>query len=167
VSWLARQEGCYRTGSTMLARPLFVRWWKFEYLTWTFKEGHRSASKWLLSTHDERMKMFSPSELRKSSKGRFLSRDYQHHCEQGGHPVPLGSFLLGAQSSGSAQMLLVDLIVHCWRTWDQIIQWSKDLPIASAAVLDRGSKISGRLNNWGKQDPMYALMVERHPEDRG
>ena len=126
--------------------------------------GALSASKWLLSTQDERLKMFSPSELRKTSKGRFLRQDYQHHCEQGGHPVPLGSFLLGTQSPGSAQLLLVDLIVHCWRIWDQIVRWSKDLPIASAAVLDRGSKISGRLNNWGKQDPMYALMVERYPE---
>ena len=29
---------------------------EIEYLTWTFKEGHRSASEWLQSTHDERMK---------------------------------------------------------------------------------------------------------------
>ncbi|HXQ38341.1 MAG TPA: hypothetical protein VN843_30355 [Anaerolineales bacterium] len=139
---------------------------EIEYLTWTFKEGHRSASKWLQSTHDERMKMFSPRELRKTSKGRFLSRDYQHHCEQGGHPVPVGSFLLSAQSPSSAQMLLVDLIVHCWRTWDQIVQWSKDLPVAAAAVLDEGNKISARLNDWGVHDPMYALMVEKYPEQK-
>lgn len=140
---------------------------EIEYLTWTFKEGHRSASKWLQSTHDERMKLFSPRELRKTSKGRFLSRDYQHHCEQGGHPVPLGSFLLGAQSPGSAQMLLVDLIVHCWRTWDQVVQWSTETPQAAAIVFAQGRQISTRLNNWGKQDPMYALMVERHPEKNG
>jgi hypothetical protein len=139
---------------------------EIEYLTWTFKEGHRSASKWLKSTHDERMKMFSPRELRKTSKGRFLSRDYQHHCEQGGHPVPLGSFLLGAQSPGSAQMLLVDLIVHSWRTWDQVVQWSQDILVAGAVVRDRGNKISARLNDWGKHDPMYALMVEKYPEPK-
>jgi hypothetical protein len=65
---------------------------EIEYLTWTFKEGHRTAGKWLNSTHNERMKMFSPSQLRKTSKGRFLSRDYQYHCEQGGHPVPVEVF---------------------------------------------------------------------------
>jgi len=140
---------------------------EIEYLTWTFKEGHRSASKWLQSTHSERMNAFSPRELRKTSKGRFLSQDYQDHCEQGGHPVPRGGFLLAGASPGSAQLLLVDLTCHCWRTWVQIVQWSKDLPVASAAVLDRGSNISGRLNNWGKQDPMYALMVERKPELKG
>jgi hypothetical protein len=135
---------------------------EIEYLTWTFKEGHRSASKWLNSTHSERMKMFSPSQLRKTSKGRFLSQDYQYHCEQGGHPVPVGSFLLGAQSPGSAQVLLVDLIVHCWRTWDQLRQWSNTAPTALAIVLSVGRQISQRLNQWGARDPMYALMVERY-----
>jgi hypothetical protein len=112
------------------------------------------------------MNAFSPRELRKTSKGRFLSQDYQDHCEQGGHPVPRGVFLLAGASPGSAQLLLVDVTCHCWRTWDQIVQWSKDLPVASAAVLDRGGNISGRLHNWGKQDPMYALMVERKPSCR-
>jgi hypothetical protein len=139
---------------------------EIEYLTWTFKEGHRSASKWLQSTHSERMNAFSPRELRKTSKGRFLSQDYQDHCEQGGHPVPRASFLLAGTSPGSAQLLLVDLMCHCWRTWDQIVQWSKDLPVAYAALLDGGSGVSARLNNWGKQDPMYALMVERDPEKK-
>lgn len=91
---------------------------EIEYLTWTFKEGHRSARTWLESSHDERIKLFSPSKLRQTSKGRFLSKEYQDHCEQGGHPVPRGSFLLGGASPGSAQLLLVDLIVHCWRTWE-------------------------------------------------
>jgi hypothetical protein len=139
---------------------------EIEYLTWKSKEGHRSASKWLNSTHNERMKMFSPGELRKTSKGRFLSRDYQYHCEQGGHPVRVGSFLIGAQSPGSAQILLVDLIVHCWRTWDQLRQWSIKVPAAAAIVLSAGRQISPRLHKWGTRDPMYALMVERYPEKK-
>jgi len=36
---------------------------------------------------------------------------------------------------------------------DQIVQWSKDLSVAAAVVLDAGSKISARLNDWGKHDP--------------
>jgi hypothetical protein len=155
-------DGEYYAGAALVRQVVEI-----EYLTWTFREGHRSASKWLQSTHSERMNSFSPRELRKTSKGRFLNQDYQHHCEQGGHPVPRSSFLLAGASPGSAQLLLVDLMCHCWRTWDQIVQWTKDLPIASAAILGRGSKISGRLNNWGKQDPMYALMVEHHPEEKG
>lgn len=152
-------DGEYYAGAALVRQVVEI-----EYLTWTFKEGHRNPSKWLKSTHAERMKDFSPSELRKTSKGRFLFKDYQDHCEQGGHPVPRGSFLLAGESPGSAQLLLVDLMCHSWRTWDQVVRWSENLPIASAVVLDRGSKISARLNNWGKQDPMYALMVEEYPE---
>jgi hypothetical protein len=117
-------------------------------------------------THDERINLFSPHKLRQTSKGRFLSKDYQDHCEQGGHPVPRGSFLLGSESPGSAQLLLVDLIVHCWRTWDQVVHWSSELPDALAVVTGRGGQISSRLNKWGGQDPIYALMVERHPEKK-
>lgn len=116
---------------------------EIEYLTWTFKEGHRSANKWLQSTHEERLIVFTPGPLRKTSKGRFLNKDYQDHCEQGGHPVSRGSFLLGGKNPGSAQVLLVDLIVHCWRTWDQVVQWSIKVPYASATVLGRGRQVTG------------------------
>ncbi len=59
---------------------------EIEYLTWTIKEKHRSAIDWLKSTHEERMRRFSPAQLRKTSKGRFLDEDYRDHCEQGGPP---------------------------------------------------------------------------------
>jgi hypothetical protein len=44
---------------------------EIEYLTWTFKEGHRSASKWLQSTHSERMNAFSPREQWKPRRDVF------------------------------------------------------------------------------------------------
>jgi hypothetical protein len=153
-------EGEHYAGAALVRQLVEI-----EYLTWTFKEGHRSASSWLRSTHEERRQMFSPAQLRKTSKGRFLAKDYQDHCEQGGHPVPRGEFL-GNSSPGSAQLLLVDLIVHCWRTWDQVASWSGGIPHASAAVLKGGPEISARLNRWGRRDPMYGLMVEQRPEDK-
>ena len=61
-----------------------------EYLTWAFANNERDAVDWLDSTHQERMSLFTPARLRDLSDGRFNARDYQHHCEQGGHPVPLG-----------------------------------------------------------------------------
>jgi len=139
---------------------------EIEYLTWTFKEKRRSASAWLRSTHAERMKMFGPSQLRQTSKGRFLDKDYRHHCEQGGHPTVRGSLLLRGANVPGAQLLLVDLIVHSWRTWDQLVCWSKEFGCASRAVVALGSQVSWRLNEWGKQDPIYTLMVERYPENR-
>jgi hypothetical protein len=138
---------------------------EIEYLTWTFKEGHESVTAWLTSTYEERMKVFSPKRLRDNSKGRFLFKDYQDHCEQGGHPVPRGIPLLGGDNVGPAQVLLVDLLTHCWRTWDQVRHWLANLANAQHIGFPKaGVKISHRLNEWGKCDPIYALMVELHPD---
>jgi hypothetical protein len=138
---------------------------EIEYLTWTFAEGHASVGGWLNRAFDERMKMSSPKQLRSNSKGRFLFKDYQEHCEQGGHPVPRGFPLLGGKNVGPAQILLVDLITHCWRTWDQVRNWLTKLPNAEAVGIPKeGVQISFRLDDWGKQDPIYALVVELRPE---
>lgn len=138
---------------------------EIEYLTWTFKEGHESVTAWLTSTHEERMRVFSPKQLRANSRGRFLFKDYQDHCEQGGHPVPRGIPLLGGQEVGSAQVLLVDLLAHCWRTWDQFRNWLMNLTTAQQIGFPKaGVEVSHRLNAWGKRDPIYALMVELNPE---
>ncbi len=154
-------EGEHYAGAALVRQLVEI-----EYLTWTFKEGHRSAGIWLRSNHQERREMFSPAQLRKTSKGRFLAKDYQHHCEQGGHPVPIGSFLLGHTSPGGAQLLLVDMICHCWRTWDQVALWSRTIPNAAASVIKYGSEVSARLNGWGRRDPMYAWMIERLPDEK-
>jgi len=138
---------------------------EIEYLTWTFKEGHGSVTDWLNSTHEERMRVFSPRQLRSNSKGRFLFKDYQDHCEQGGHPVPRGIPLLGGQEIGMAQVMLVDLLTHCWRTWDQVCQWFIKLDNAhEIGFPSAGAKISYWFNEWGTQDPIYALMIESKPD---
>ena len=88
---------------------------EIEYLTWAIKENYRTAENWLRSTHEERMASFSPVQLRRTSKGRFLDKDYRNHCELGGHPTPRGIVLLGGKEMGMAQGNLVDLLIHCWR----------------------------------------------------
>jgi hypothetical protein len=136
---------------------------EIEYLTWTFKERYRNPAKWLQSTHEERMKDFSPAQLRKTSHGRFLSQDYQHHCEQGGHPVPRGAHLLSGENKGGAQLLLVDLLTHCWRTWDHVQKWAADLPAVQTIVNAANARIYLALKNWGDVDALYGAMVERYP----
>jgi hypothetical protein len=137
---------------------------EIEYLTWAIKENHRSAENWLHSTHKERMSLFAPVQLRRTSKGRFLDKDYQDHCELGGHPTPRGILLLGGKELGVAQGNLVDLLTHCWRIWDQVNAWSAGFPRARRVLAARHTRVSGRFNEWGKRDPMYRLMVELRPE---
>jgi hypothetical protein len=153
------------TGQHYAGAALLRQVVEIEYLTWTFKAGHRNVSVWLNSTFEERMKTFSPRKLRNTSKGRFLFADYQNHCEQGGHPVPRGIPLLRGAEPAAAQLLLVDLLLHCWRSWDQVRNWLAHVPNADHVDLANARpEISLRLYDWSTRDPLYALAVETHPE---
>lgn len=110
------------------------------------------------------MSLFAPAQLRRTSKGRFLDKDYRDHCELGGHPTPRGILLLGAKEAGVAQGNLVDLLTHCWRIWDQVNAWSAGLPRARRVLAAWHTRVSGRFNEWGKRDPLYRLMVELRPD---
>lgn len=134
---------------------------EIEYLTWTFENGYADINKWLSSTDKERMKTFSPAQLRKNSKGRFLSEDYKNHCEKGGHPVPKGIPLLGGKSIPEAQLLLIDLLLHCWRIRDQAYSWLRknkyDIP---EQIVEVGLILSA----WGEKDSAYMQACNESPE---
>jgi hypothetical protein len=152
-------SGQHYAGAALLRQIVEI-----EYLTWTFKEQYRNPERWLESTYQERMKDFTPLQLRKTSKGRFLAADYHNHCEVGGHPVPKGSGMLGGNNKEGAQILLVDLIVHCWRTWDHIPQWATSVPLVQPIISVLGPRIYPPLKEWGQVDPLYAAMVEKAPD---
>lgn len=151
-------SGQHYAGAALLRQIVEI-----EYLTWTFKEGHRDPKKWLNSTHRERMQDFTPAQLRQTSHGRFLAKDYQDHCEQGGHPVPAGAHLLSGQNKAGVQLLLVDLITHAWRTWDHVQKWATDFPSVQPAIAAANAKFFSALEKWGDVDPLYKAMVEKYP----
>ena len=134
---------------------------EIEYLTWTFENGHADIKEWLNSSDKDRMKIFSPAQLRKNSKGRFLYEDYKNHCEKGGHPVPRGIPLLGGKSIGEAQLFLVDLLLHCWRTWDQVFAWLRK---NNCEIPKQAIYIGSSFNAWGKLDPVYIDMCKKKPD---
>lgn len=134
---------------------------EIEYLTWTFEKGYRDINEWLNSSDKERMKSFSPAQLRKTSKGRFLYEDYKNHCEKGGHPVPRGIPLLGGKSKLEAQLFLIDLLLHCWRIRDQAFAWLRN---NECDIPDKMKKIGFILAAWGKQDPAYMHLCTIKPE---
>jgi hypothetical protein len=134
---------------------------EIEYLTWTFENGYADINKWLNSSDKERMKSFSPAQLRKNSKGRFLYEDYKNHCEKGGHPVPRGVPLLGGKSILEAQLFLIDLLLHCWRIRDQAYSWLRN---NKCDIPDQIVEIGPILSAWGKQDPAYLQACKESPE---
>jgi hypothetical protein len=151
-------SGQHYAGAALLRQIVEI-----EYLTWTFKEGLRDSKKWLNSTHRERMQDYTPAQLRQTSHGRFLSKDYQEHCEQGGHPVPAGAHLLSGQNEAGMQLLMTDLITHGWRTWDHVQAWATSLPAVQRIIRAANAKIFSAFHKWGEADPLYKAVVERFP----
>lgn len=133
-----------------------------EYLSWAFANEKREASEWLNSTHQERLEFFTPVRLRDISDGRFSAADYRHHCEQGGHPVPKAIPLLGNPDPAVAQMLLVDLLLHSWRTTDSLIEWEARFS-ACEPVLEALRTARGAFGNWGRDDPLYEWTLSAPP----
>ncbi|MFN7147950.1 MAG: hypothetical protein ACK4V6_00565 [Microthrixaceae bacterium] len=133
-----------------------------EYLTWAFANDKREASGWLNSTHQERLDFFAPGKLRGISDGHFLASDYRHHCEHGGHPVPMAIPLLGNPESPVSQMLLVDLPLHSWRTTDNLIAWTGRFPPLESVseALSNGQHAFAR---WGETDPLYKWSLTAPP----
>ncbi len=128
-----------------------------EYLSWAFARQERDAAQWLKSTHEERKNWFSPAKLRKTNPTGFLAGDYSHHCEQGGHPVPVGIPLLWDPAPAMTQMLLIDLLLHSWRITDNLIRWCcRQRADALPTVLRSLVAAQAAFGVWGEADPLYA-----------
>lgn len=132
-----------------------------EYLTWAFAHQKRDAAAWLNSTHDDRRRLFSPAGLRNESAGHFLSADYGHHCEQGGHPVPRAIPLLASADPVHSQLLLVDLLLHSWRTCDNLMAWSQARD--AGPLTEPLRSVQKEFAEWGRVDPLYAWAVSQRP----
>lgn len=136
-----------------------------ECLTWAFANEKGDAATWLNSTQEERGRMFTPSRLRSESDGRFLSADYGHHCEQGGHPVPRAIPLLGSTDPFHSQMLLVDLLLHSWRTTDNIAIWARDRAVDP--LLAELRQVQQDFAEWGRGDLLYAWTLKQGGQSAG
>ncbi len=108
------------------------------------------------------MKLFSPKRLRSVSDGRFRFEDYQHHCEQGGHPVPRAIPLLGNPDPSAAQMLMVDLLLHCWRITDNVLSWVKRTKADTRLAVDLIAT-QQVLKAWSRDDSLYQWALTAPP----
>lgn len=129
---------------------------EIEYLAWAFEARDGDAEKWLRSTREERESFFSPRKLRAASNGRFRGRDYGHHCELGGHPVP-GSFVLLKNDVVLSQLILSDLLGHTGRIWDHVCKWSAGNVWAERPIGHRRESMSRRYSAWNQADDLTRL----------
>jgi hypothetical protein len=128
-----------------------------EYLMWAFESNPSEAKAWLNSTREERREFFQPARLRKKSNGRFKDHDYWYHCELGGHPVPRSMTLLAGGDARVAQLLVVDILLHGWRTMDSAVNWSKAKGMFEIVGPELGPARAALAEKWGTRDPLYKL----------
>jgi len=113
----------YKSGKCYAASALLRQVEELEYLSWAFHTRNRDAERWLRSSGDERRQFFTPAKLRAGAQGSFRSKDYEFHCELGGHPVP-GAIAPLRGDVSVTRLMLSDMIGHLGRIWDHIVGWS-------------------------------------------
>lgn len=125
-----------------------------EYLAWAFEARDRDGERWLRSNREERESFFAPRKLRAAAGGRFRSRDYGYHCELGGHPVPDGTLLLGAEAALVSQLVLADALAG--RFWDHMVGWARN-SMHGTLLLARAHAMAARFGEWKRSDPLAGL----------
>ncbi|MGB2711286.1 MAG: hypothetical protein WBC33_07190 [Conexibacter sp.] len=125
-----------------------------EYLLWTFADDITDASAWLHASRSERMQRFSPRVMRKRSQGRFRDREYQTHCERGGHPDPDGRVLLdGLREFDVTRSMWADLGHHLERAWGLFMAASATSKYLGD-YLSGGEAVETERRRWHERDKL-------------
>jgi len=128
-----------------------------EYLVHAFAEEHEKASIWLRADRTERLKFWSPAQLRKGAR-RFLASDYWNHCEMGGHPTTRGIALLPDHIRINSALLWVDLAGHLSSIWKHARTSAERLlghPIPADWKLP---DVATAVDEWLRSDGYYAAI---------
>jgi len=145
-------------GNAYAAAALTRQLVEVEYLLWTFDDDIAEAVAWLHASRDERLRRFSPAAMRRCSKGRFRSKEYQSHCERGGHPDPNARALLAALSPCASPLdatraMWADLGQHLERTWSLFVAASAAAGYVGDFIADAPA-IEAERRTWHGRDPL-------------
>lgn len=146
-----------RVGNLYAASALVRQIVEIEYLASAFAAEHEKAAVWLRADRAERLKFWSPAQLRKGS-GKFLASDYWNHCDLGGHPTVSAMALLPGHTTQS-ELIWVDLAGHLSSIWKHVErsaeQWL-DGPIPANWKLPDVSSVR---DEWLRTDGFYAALL--------
>lgn len=94
------------------------------YLLTLMSENRDEATAWMTSSHDEIVKQFLPRHMRQRAVRNFRAKEYETHCDLGGHPNPIGRSLLSSHPERrrlSMRGNWLDLAQHLADTWSSFV----------------------------------------------
>jgi hypothetical protein len=145
-----------RYGAMALLRQLV----EVEYLAWAFAEDHEVAAEWLRSDKESRRRMWQPRHLRQRSGDRFRGKDYQFHCELGGHPTPEGRPLLPDHQRMSAFWWWYELAVHGVSVWEYVVAAAGQLDCSTHVdSADEDTGLGQKIRQWREVDLLGSASI--------
>lgn len=130
---------------------------------------HRDEAKtWMTSSHGEILRKFMPRHMRKRAVRSFRAKEYETHCNLGGHPNPAGRSLLNRhveQGHLAIRGHWLDLAQHLADTWSSFVSAVTlydprtnpgDSLYSPARSPDNGPEIGQLLTEWRERDPIAA-----------
>lgn len=148
------KDGNLYAGAALIRQVVEV-----EYLAHAFAARHEEASRWLRADRAERLRFWSPAQLRRRSQ-RFLASDYWHHCELGGHPTTRGMSLLPDHVKMNSASLWVDLAGHLSSIWKVTVQLAERLLGGQIPADWKLPDVDAAIEEWLKADKYYAALQQ-------
>lgn len=135
---------------------------------WAFAEDNEEAARWLRSDEDQRRRMWQPRHLRDRSANQFRGRDYQWHCEFGGHPTPTGRRLLPGHDWLPSFWWWYELAVHGTSIWEYVKDAADRAGFGSCINSDTSSTdLEDQITRWRHSDRLRAIATTRFFDSDG
>lgn len=154
-----------RDGNLYAAAALVRQIVEIEYLAYAFATEHEKAAAWLHADRAERLKFWSPAQLRKGS-AKFLASDYWNHCHLGGHPTVSGMGLLPGHTTHS-ELVWVDLAGHLSSIWRHIERSAERLLDGSIPAHWKLPDVTSVRDEWLRADGFHAALLHFDDIRRG
>jgi hypothetical protein len=144
------------------------------YLLTLMSESRDEAAAWMRSSHDDIVKRFMPRHLRERTIRNFRAKEYEKHCDLGGHPSPAGRVLLQCNADHqrlSPRSHWLDLAQHLSDAWESFVaalslydprRQPGDSLHCPEHSPERGAVIQALITEWHRAD--HAALTASVPE---
>jgi hypothetical protein len=142
-----------------------------EFVLWKFAQGASQSQEWLRSSPEQRRNSWKPATIYRDDNNDFRQKDYGGHCENGGHPTPVGSRMAAGimDLTITKANLFSDSIGHAKDSWRHMLESVSAIDAEhemniSDTLSETVSKFTDTWNEWSATDMFkYAITAFLDP----